>query len=1503
MRRFCILIAFAIVCILANAQQITEQQALEKAQAFLKGKQFRSSAKTRSLNRARSKTVDKESMYIFNVENKGGFVIVSGDERTEPILGYSTSGEIDYDNMPDNLRTWLEGYEAQIKAINENPKLAVRKTESGKAAIAPMIQTKWGQGNPYCSLCPEDDNARCLTGCVATAVAQVMYYHKWPQTSKAIPGYTTQTKEIVVEDLPEYTFEWDKMKYTYSYDDTGDAVNAVAKLMRYCGQAMGTDYTSDEGSEANVYEYSLIHYFGYSENISEVSRSRYLNSEWNNLLYDELANKRPVLYSGFSAANIENISGHQFILDGYDDGLFHVNWGWSGSCDGFFLLSIMNPVAPGGDNALGASMYVVNQTAVLGMEPSGSVVDNLPEISAEIVGYANETRYRESSDQDYGSVYLSGSVSYRFIEKPDAPLTIELGWGVYKRNGEFVSCLGYVPLSLEEASGSISNNLDAWFGKEIPEGSFYAYQIYRVEGETEWHLCPNSPSAILVDNYSNCLNIYSESANNPSFYIRDFEVLGLPEPNVPLNIRLKLYTEMLTKTQTIYLWEGYNGNWEKIGMYQAYMNQDEEYNVYVTYLPSSDKLGEVTLRFTYTENVNYAPRDFTLQIAPLKSISVNGFNYVYNEETKVAKLVSYSVPDKKHVSIPTYFDISEMEGCSVEYIEEGAFEGYGMTSVELPPFIKYIGKNAFRSCPLQKVSLPWGLIGIGENAFADNDKLLTVISRTTHPFGIADNVFDYSANTTVYVAEGEKSLYESLSGWKKFRNIVEIDDFENVVTYQIEINDKNFPDEKFRNYLLTDGLMQHEAPGSDGILTDKEIESIRLLELEGKNIQSLKGIELLPRLNNIRCDGNLITSLDVSSLQDLEYLSCSNNQLTSLDLSNNKELKLLQCQRNQLISLNVSNCENLVSLDFSENKLASIDLSSCIKLRELSCQNNLLTELNVSLFPELNSLSCDFNDIASLNVSGTAMKYLVCNNNKLKSLDISNLTELIYCYCYNNELELLKANGCTSVTSLHFYSNKLKGKVIDELFESLPKVQPSSDLYGAPMQFYDLYVIDPSDPNEGNAITPAQVEAATNKGWRICERSNGLYPGSDPTKYIYINEENFPDEDFRNILLAEWFGEDGVITDLELPIISTITINGYVEDLKGIENFTELESLRCNDNIITSLDLSKNTKLKELFFEKNLLKTIDLSENKELEEVILQHNKLTSIVLPENAKIKRLDLEDNKLTSLDVTGCPLLEELICFNNKLTELKVANCEMLGRLLCDNNKLTELDLTGCTSLSNLICANNLLTSLDLTKLIKLTYLGCDGNQLTTLDITKLKKLQSLTCCDNNLTSLDLSNNISLNFLKCTTNKLSALNFSGCPKIDNIWMYGNNISGEAMDALIESLPDVNNKYLPIIDLSPNSGDRNVVTEAQVAALAEKGWLTYSYNNGMLLPYEGGEDILIDVNGDNVLDAKDITDLIAFIAGKSPNSVTSASADVNSDGVVNIADIVMISNMVARE
>jgi Peptidase C10 family. len=136
----------------------------------------------------------------------------------------------------------------KLKPMAANPQRAsVKRTNSNKTAIAPLIKAQWDQGLPYCLLCPDDEDEKCITGCVATALAQVMYHHRWPTSVDAISGYTTIRKEIVVDELPATTFEWDKMKDTYTYDDSSDAAYEVAKLMRYCGQALKMDYTS-EGS-------------------------------------------------------------------------------------------------------------------------------------------------------------------------------------------------------------------------------------------------------------------------------------------------------------------------------------------------------------------------------------------------------------------------------------------------------------------------------------------------------------------------------------------------------------------------------------------------------------------------------------------------------------------------------------------------------------------------------------------------------------------------------------------------------------------------------------------------------------------------------------------------------------------------------------------------------------------------------------------------------------------------------------------------------------------------------------------------------------------------------------------------------------------------------------------------------------------------------------------------------------------------------------------------------
>lgn len=202
MKKLLFLLLAFMATVAMNAEQVSRQQALQKAQQFMPGKQF---GQAKSFARGDSPT-DMEPFYIFNAKGQKGFVIVSGDDRTEPILGYSDKGEITEKNMPENLKYWLECYEIQMKSLDQAKAAGSRGTTrtASKTAVAPLIQAHWDQGAPYNYMCPSvinvtqggenkvayidygkpgyDANNRCITGCVATAMAQVMYYWKWPET-------------------------------------------------------------------------------------------------------------------------------------------------------------------------------------------------------------------------------------------------------------------------------------------------------------------------------------------------------------------------------------------------------------------------------------------------------------------------------------------------------------------------------------------------------------------------------------------------------------------------------------------------------------------------------------------------------------------------------------------------------------------------------------------------------------------------------------------------------------------------------------------------------------------------------------------------------------------------------------------------------------------------------------------------------------------------------------------------------------------------------------------------------------------------------------------------------------------------------------------------------------------------------------------------------------------------------------------------------------------------
>lgn len=369
----------------ANANPISRQQAFLNAQSFLSERGMNIALS--SLRHAPSKAnITAESYYVFNIGTNSGYVIAAGDDCAPAILGYADSGSIDLEAMPENMKSWLEEYASQIKYMQEQGIISsgIRKAES-HAVISPLLTTTWDQGNPYNQNCPDFFSyGKCVTGCVATAMAQVMYYHRAKSvtaTTTTIPAYDCLTNwtsssgeslgHIHVEEIPAGSIiDWSNMLDSYTSSATAVQKEAVANLMHYCGASVNMNYrnSANGGSSASTSDVptALKQYFNYSEESRYVSKSNYTDSSWDNLIYNELASNRPVLYRGSTTKN----EGHAFVCDGYDgNGYYHINWGWSGGADGFFLLTALDPDSQGTGGASSGGGFNEKQGAVIYAEP------------------------------------------------------------------------------------------------------------------------------------------------------------------------------------------------------------------------------------------------------------------------------------------------------------------------------------------------------------------------------------------------------------------------------------------------------------------------------------------------------------------------------------------------------------------------------------------------------------------------------------------------------------------------------------------------------------------------------------------------------------------------------------------------------------------------------------------------------------------------------------------------------------------------------------------------------------------------------------------------------------------------------------------------------------------------------------------------------------------------------------------------------------------------------
>lgn len=311
-------------------------------------------------------TSGEADFYAFNVGTKQGFVIVSGEDRVYPIIGYAPEGEFKTDQMPDNIKAWLQHYQEEINYAITNNLPATDKIQqqwqnytngtTKAGSITPVVSLEtanWNQYEPYNNMCPIKQGQHTLTGCVATAQAIVMKYHQYP--AKALGGVSTYYNIPITYDA----YNWENMLPEYGYTSNESQNEAVAKLMFHCGANVEMNYSLDgSGAVSTLSAQSLVTNFGYDKQTRHIRKERYPWNEWKTMINKELDNNRPVIYDGQSRS-----AGHAFVCDGYTtEGAYHINWGWGGYVNGYFLLSTLDSEGDGNG-------YSNDQAMIIGIQP------------------------------------------------------------------------------------------------------------------------------------------------------------------------------------------------------------------------------------------------------------------------------------------------------------------------------------------------------------------------------------------------------------------------------------------------------------------------------------------------------------------------------------------------------------------------------------------------------------------------------------------------------------------------------------------------------------------------------------------------------------------------------------------------------------------------------------------------------------------------------------------------------------------------------------------------------------------------------------------------------------------------------------------------------------------------------------------------------------------------------------------------------------------------------
>lgn len=383
-----------------------------------------------------ARTLEKDgdpTVYVFNTNNGQGFCVVSADDLASPVLGYSDNGGFDPSNMPPSLKSWLNEYSRIIAYARANDiKVSGAPAVPSLASIQPMVKTKWNQDAPYNEQCPKLNGKATYTGCVATAMAQVLKTYSYPAKGKGRRTYQwmNNNNQSISMDFSKITFDWANMTDTYNSSSTETQKKAVSTLMMACGYAAQMNYgTNASGAQTLDAGQGLVQNFDYDRALKFEQRDYYGIVDWMKLLHGELSLGRPVLYTGVT----ENNEGHAFVLDGYDssNGFVHINWGWGGMSDGYFEITTLDPGSQGIGGAGSGAGFAYGQCCFSGLQKPVDGHNYLPNMALG----GNFCTKAETYSRNSNVSFLSGQSNEGIYSYAIVSMSYRIGIKLVASNG------------------------------------------------------------------------------------------------------------------------------------------------------------------------------------------------------------------------------------------------------------------------------------------------------------------------------------------------------------------------------------------------------------------------------------------------------------------------------------------------------------------------------------------------------------------------------------------------------------------------------------------------------------------------------------------------------------------------------------------------------------------------------------------------------------------------------------------------------------------------------------------------------------------------------------------------------------------------------------------------------------------------------------------------------------------------------------------------------------